>query len=126
MPGFIGRTNTLTWGGVTLAGVREKSLKINHEPVDETAGEDAGWRTLLALPGEKTVDIDLSGIVRSKTLLTDLGAVNTQKALVYTRADGLVISGTFMLVSCGQTDPYKDATSYDASFQSTGAVTITP
>ena len=126
MPGFLGRLNTLTWGGVTIAGVREKSLKVNGTAVDETTGDDSGWRVLLSTPGEKTFDLDISGVVRDKTLPTDFFAGNVQKAMVYTRSDGSVISGTFHLENYNQTDPYNNVTTFDASFKSSGAVVFTP
>jgi predicted secreted protein len=126
MAGFVGRANTLTWGGVTLAGIREKGLKVNGEPIDETTGENNGWRSLLTTAAQFSVDLDLSGIVKSKTLPTDFFAGNTQKTVVYTRSDGSVFSGTFMLATYNETSPYKDATSFDASLQSSGTITFTP
>jgi TP901-1 family phage major tail protein len=128
MAGFIGRAITFTWGGVSITGVREKGVNINGEPVDETSGENNGWRSLLTEAGENTVEISISGVTKSKTLKTDFFAGNRQKAVVitYPTGDAGVISGTFHLVSVNETAPYKDAATYEATLQSTGTVTYTP
>ena len=128
MAGFLGRAITFTWGGVSITGLREKGLNINGEPVDETSGENNGWRSLLVDPGENTVELTISGVTKSKTFKTDWFAGNRQKAVVltYPTGDAGIITGTFMLVSFNETQPYKDAATYEATLQSTGTITYTP
>jgi len=126
MAGALGRECTFTWGGTTILGVREKGVTVNGEPVDITTGEDSGWRTLYATPGEKSVELKISGLIKSKAWKTDFFAVNLQKAVVLTYLDGGVIAGTFHLVSVDDGHPYKDAASFDVTLQSTGIITYTP
>lgn len=128
MAGMLGRAIAFTWGGVAITGVREKGVSINGEPVDVTSGEDNGWRTLLTDPGENTVEISISGVTKSKTLKTDWFAGNRTKAVVitYPVGDAGVISGNFFLASYNETAPYKDATTFEATLQSTGIIAYTP
>jgi predicted secreted protein len=124
MPGTIGRSSTFTWNSVAITGVREKGVTVNGEPIDETSGENSGWRTLLTAAGEYTVDITLSGVVKSSTFLTDIFAGNLQRTVALVRAQGSTIAGTFQVVNYQETMPYKDATTYEVQLQSSGTVTF--
>ena len=124
MAGTVGRSSTFTWNSVAITGVREKSVTVNGEPVDETSGENSGWRTLLTTVGEYTVEITLSGVVKSSTFLTDIFAGNLQRTVALVRASGSTIAGTFQVTSYSETMPYKDATSYEVTLQSSGTVTF--
>lgn len=126
MAAQVGRSVTLTWGGGTILGIREKGVKVNGEPIDETTGENSGWRSLLTTPGENTVDVTISGLTKDKVFKTDFFAGNRQKAMVITLVDGSIISGTFMIVSYEDSMPYKDAVAFTAEFQSVGIITYTP
>jgi predicted secreted protein len=126
MPGFIGRRVVFTWGGVEIEGVREKSAACNGEAIDVSSDDSDGWRELLSEAGENAVDISLSGVTKDKTLKTDWFAGNRTKTVELTYPDGGVLSGTFFLVSYTDTGPYKDATTFEATLQSSGPVTYTP
>lgn len=124
MAGTVGRSSTFTWNSVAITGVREKGVTVNGEPVDETSGENSGWRSLLTTAGEYTVEITLSGVVKSSTFLTDIFAGNLQRTVALVRATGSTIGGTFQVVSYSETMPYKDATTFECTLQSSGTVTF--
>lgn len=126
MAGHLGRSVAFTWGGAAVLGVQEKGVTVNGEAVDISSDENSGWRTLLSEPGEKQVDISISGVVKDKVFITDLFAGTIQKTVTITYPNGSVISGTFHLVSTAETHPYKTATTFEATLQSSGAVTFTP
>jgi len=126
MAANLGRKVVLTWGGAAVPGVREKGVAINGEPIDITSDDDNGWRTLLDEPGERSVDISISGVTKSQLFLADLFAGTTQKPVTLTYPNGAVLSGTFHLASTSDTLPYKEAQTFEASLQSTGVVTFTP
>jgi TP901-1 family phage major tail protein len=126
MPSFLGRKVELTWGGAEIPGVREKGISLNGEAIDVSADDSLGWRELLAEAGENQVNVSVSGVTRSAALNSDWFAGTRTKAVEITYPDGGVIAGNFFLASYSDTGPYKDATTFEAELQSTGAVTFTP
>jgi predicted secreted protein len=123
---FVGRTVILLWGGTTPAGVRQKGLKLNGTPIDVSADDDAGWRKLLTLSGEDSVDLDLSGVTKSQNLKSDFMAGNRTKAVSLTYPSGGVLTGTFFMASYEDTGTYKAEVTFTCKLQSTGVVTWTP
>lgn len=125
--GTTGRKVQFSWGGVYVGAAREKNLTINNNPVDVTADEDNGWRTLLEQPGERQVDITISGIMRNN-LFKDAAINGPQRdtaTILY--PDGYVIEGTFTIASYTEGQPYNNAVTFTATLQSSGAdVTGTP
>lgn len=126
MAAFAGRKTTLKWKTALLAGVRDKSLTINGEPVDVTNGDDDGWRHLLAEAGSRSVELGVNGVCDADTLRAVMFTEDRTGALEYTYPSGAKISGTFFLASYKENGPYKEAQTFDATFQSAGAVTYTP
>ena len=122
MSEFVGRKLTVTWDSIAIAA-REKSITINGEPVDVSDDSSAGWRELLDEAGEMTVDLSIEGITKSSALRDKVGDQGTMTA-TYPTGMGSV-TGTFQLVSYEEGAPYKEATTFTASFQSSGAVTFT-
>lgn len=133
MASFIGRDATLTWNSVLVGGVRTRGLSIANTSVDITSDDDSGIRTLLAEAGENQVDITVSGILESSTLMEDAqsGAVTSTMLLQFPIAldnnlvTGPSISGTFMMTSFSISGEYNGAPTFDATFNSSGAVTFT-
>lgn len=126
MAAKLGRTAALTWGGSAIGGVKEKGVTINGSAVDITDDNDSGWRTLLTVPGSRSVDITVSGVTKTDALKQDVFNGTTTKALTLTYTDGGVLSGTFYLDPYEDTGPMDDAITYSATFSSSGAVTYTP
>ena len=64
MTASVGRNITLSWGApaTPIAGVKEKALTVSGEPIDISSDDDAGWRTLLAVPGQKQIELKVSGV----------------------------------------------------------------
>lgn len=116
----------MTWGGAAVLGVREKGVTRNGEPIDVASDEDSGWRTLLTTAGQNEVDISLSGVTKDLVLRNDWHAGNRTKTLALTYPDGSILSGSFYLANFNETGAYNDAVTFDATLQSTGAVTWTP
>lgn len=127
MPGFIGRKIVLVWDGAEIAGVREKGIALNGEPVDVTDDDSDGWRELLAEAGEHQVNVSLSGVTKSDALKEAwFDVLDRIKPVTITYPDGGVLSGDFFLGTFSETGPYSDATTFEAEIQSSGAVTYTP
>ena len=110
----------------TIASVRSKSVSISNEPIDITTDDSDGWRTLLAEPGNRTVDISVSGVMvddelRALILAATDSVVLESISIVY--PDGGSIEGSFYLNSYSETGEYQDAVTFEASLQSSGPIT---
>lgn len=130
MAGFNGRELTIDWNAVTLVGVQSKTISNTNTMVDVTTDDDAGWRTLLADPGLKAVDVTVSGVASDEVLLAEFyNASVTGETLQVDLPSSLAVpgnlSGTFLLVSFNQEATHDGAYNFEAQFQSTGAVTYT-
>lgn len=131
MPGFAGRKIILRWGAdesplVAMAGVRTKGIQINNEPIDVTNDDSDGWRTLLEEPGERTLNLSLSGIIIDGDLKeVVMGDGNSPppdlvRHVTLTYPDGGELSGDFFLASYNETGEYNGAATFDLELQSTG------
>jgi TP901-1 family phage major tail protein len=113
--------------GTAVAGVREKSVAINGEAIDVSADDSSGWRELLADPSEQQVDISVSGVAKSNVLKIAAFSNNARvKPITLEYPDGGIISGDFYLATYNETNPYKDAVTFEASLQSSGPVSYVP
>jgi predicted secreted protein len=130
MAASAGRNITLTWGSDSppenIAGVKEKSLTLNNEPVDISSDDDLGWRAILSEAGQKQVELKLSGVTKDRKVLADWFANALTQAVVLTYEDGAAISGSFFLSEYADKGNFKDATSFDITLMSTGTITYTP
>lgn len=130
MSGFNGRQLTIDWDATTLVGVRTRGITNSNEMVDVTTDDDAGWRTLLATPGVKSVEATLGGISSDEVLLAEFyDASTTGETLKVDLPSSLAtpgnISGTFHLASFEITGEHDGAVEFSATFQSSGAVVYT-
>lgn len=126
MPGFLGRQIIFEWGGIQIPGVREKGVAMNGEAVNVTSDEDGGWQKLLEVAGENSVELSLGGVTKNEQLKQDWFAGDRTKSVEITYPDGGQITGTFFMANYTDTGPYNDATTFEATLQSTGQVTYTP
>jgi TP901-1 family phage major tail protein len=126
MSAQVGRKILLKRDGTVLAGVRTKSVAINREAIDITNDDDIGFRNLLAEPGERQVDLTVSGITVN-SILRDASfedpAVLEDLSLEY--PDGSKIEGDFFLASYTENAEYNDAVSFDATLNSAGVIAYT-
>jgi len=118
-----------TGGGyTTIAAVRTKSVSINNEPVDITSDDSDAWRTLLAEPGSRSMDMSISGLTTDEVLMDIITTGTSSYALsdykiVY--PDTSVHTGDFFLASLSRTGEYNGAVTFEASLQSSGEVVYT-
>jgi predicted secreted protein len=128
MAAISGRKLRIKRGSTAIAGARSDSITINNEPIDITDKDDAGWRTMLADVGVRSIDCEVEGILTDSTFLAL--AVGTASALLeaYTiEVDGIGdFTGNFFLASFAVTGEQADATTFTASIQSSGTITFTP
>ena len=126
MAGYLGRAVSLSWNGGDVAGVREKGIALNGEPIDVTSGENSGKRTLLTESGEDQVDISLSGVTKSTLLRDAWFSGNRMGTVEIEYPDGTTITGSFFLSTYSEGNPYKDASTFDATLVSSGLISYSP
>lgn len=131
MPGIgvLGRQVVMTVAGQSIAGTQTKGLTCNNEPVDVTDDDSMGWRELMALPGLKTVELPISGVMKNLELMQAFfNATGGSQvfAVSVTYPDGSVAAGNFMLASFSETGESNVGKTFDSTWQSTGEITFTP
>jgi predicted secreted protein len=130
MAASIGRKMLVKKNNVALAGVTEKSISINHEPVDISSDDDLGYRKLLNDPASKSIDISVSGVASAEALRNIgvlSGVTHTMLTdITFEWPDGDKISGEFFMASYEERGATGDKVTFSASFQSSGAWTFTP
>lgn len=121
-----GRALTFNWKSVTLAGVRTRGHTLTNELVDVTSDDSNGWRTLLATPGIRSVEITIGGVTENQTLIADFYNAQISGTMVTNLPTTTgTASGTFILESFSETGEHDGAVEFEATFQSSGPVTFT-
>jgi TP901-1 family phage major tail protein len=121
------------WAGATatgapIAGGREHGITINNEAIDVTDKDSAGWRTLLADPATRSVDVSFSGLMDGATYVAlALGATTSALLADYTvKIEGAgTFTGDFHLSSVELGTPHDDAVELTMTLASSGAITWT-
>lgn len=124
--GWLGREVMFQWNGVEIEGVREKGITLNGESVNVTSDENNGWRRLLRVSGENSIDVSLSGVTKSQLLKTAWLTGQRTATATITYPDGSVLEFEAYLATFTDTGPYNDAMTFEASLQSSGEPTWTP
>ena len=130
MTGTLGRQVNFFFGGNSPAdrilGVREKSVECNGEAINVTSDEDGGVRVLLEnLSAEDEVNITVSGVIKDTRLKEAWFNNQRTQPIALNYPAGAILAGTFYMSSYKEGAPYKDAVTFEAQFQSSGAVTFT-
>lgn len=130
MAGFNGRQMTFDWDSVTIAGVQTRDVGRNNELVDVTSDDDNGWRTYLANPGVKAVEISLSGVTKDEVFVAEFyNASVTGETLTINLPSNLASpgneEGTFMVQSFEQSGDHDGDIQFSVTLVSSGAVTYT-
>jgi TP901-1 family phage major tail protein len=127
MAGANGRALTIDWDSVTLVGVRTKGYTITNDYVDVTTDDDAGWRTLLANPGIRSVEVTVGGISSDQVLIAEVMKANItgEPLTIQLPTTTGTLAGTFLCSDFEQTGEHDGAVEFSAKFMSTGVVTYT-
>lgn len=124
MAEILGRNMVLSKSSTAIAGVRTRSFAVNNTPVDITSDDSSGWRELLVEPGDKSIEISVSGVATDTVLLTNALSTSDISGSYSLAWDSNTLSGTFMVASFAQTGEYNGAVTFEATLQSSGAVTL--
>ncbi len=132
MTAFVGRKAVLSQGSplVAIAALRTKTMTMANEPVDVTSDDDAGFRKLLADPGNKTLDISVEGVAKDVASFSALLTLATSGTDILDSFSLLfpgigTIAGEFVVSSFEVGAPYNEAATFSCTLQSAGAYTFT-
>ena len=130
MAGFNGRKFTFDWDSTTLAGVRTRSVSITNDYVDVTNDDDSGWRTLLADPGLRSVEVTIGGVTTDEVLLAEIMKASItgetlEAALPTSLTTPGSLSGTYLVSGFEQSGDHDGEVEFSATFMSSGEVTYT-
>lgn len=129
MAGFNGRELTLDWNATTLVGVRAKTISHTNDMVDVTTDDDNAWRTLLADPGLKSIEVTTSGITSDEVLIAEYYSATPGQPLVTNLPSDLAtpgdLDGTFYLSGLELSGEHDGAYEFSATFMSSGVITYT-
>jgi TP901-1 family phage major tail protein len=125
--GISGRSIRVRRGTTSVAGARVDGFSINAEPVDITDKDDAGWRTLLANVGTRSIELTVSGVTTDATLIAVITGTATAILENYTVLITAVgtLSGNFHLGNISITGEQADAITFEATLASSGVITWT-
>jgi predicted secreted protein len=100
---------------VPVAGARTDNLAIAAQSIDVTDKDDAGWRTLLAEAGSRTITADVEGVLTTDALLTvSVGAGSSLLADHSVEIENIgLIAGDFFLSNVALTGQMADAVTFN-------------
>lgn len=126
MTAFVGRKAIFKKGLTTIAAVRTRSMTLGNEVVDITSDDDSGFRTMLADPGNKTLDLTVEGVFKDATMLTvAMSTTDIMEAFSILFPTIGTIAGDFVVTSFEAGAAYNEAGTFSCSLQSSGAFTFT-
>jgi TP901-1 family phage major tail protein len=127
MAGANGRALTIDWDSTTLVGVRTRGYTVTNDYVDVTTDDDDGWRTLLADPGLRSMEVTVGGISSDQVLIAEMfnASITGETLTVQLPTTTGTLAGTFLLSSFEQTGEHDGAVEFSATFMSSGEVTYT-
>lgn len=123
-----GRALRISRGGVSIAGARTDNVTLNNEPLDITDKDDAGWRTMLADAGARTVSCEVQGVLKDDALIADAVGDATTVLLtecVVTITGLFTLTGDFYLQGLQLGAEQGDAVTFTATLESSGSFVVT-
>ena len=132
MTAYAGRNFTLSrgtgGGAVVITQCRTLSFTVNHQPVEITNKDSAGWQTFLENAGTKGAQIQFEGLVDNTAVFESFhsdcqtGTIASYR-LVY--GDGDVLEGAFHPANLQVSGGFDNEQTFTATLNSSGALTFT-
>ena len=133
MAKVAGRKAVVSKAGTPIAGVRVSNIKVDATPIDVTDQNSAGFQELLSGVdwSLRVISFDVDGVYSSSVLrdiAMDPALSPFLTDMTFKFADALAakdtISGNFFMSSYEEGNPYKEASTFKASFTSSGSWTF--
>ena len=126
-----GRLAVLSKAATPIGGVRVTTIKFSAEPIDVTDMDSAGVMEYLTVAKNQSIELTVEGIAEDVVLRAIWNTPATSKLLTdltFKFSDALVaadtVGGNFFMTSYEEGNPYDDATTFKASFASSGTWTV--
>jgi len=126
-----GRLAQVLKNAVVIGGVRVSNFKANATPIDVTDNDSLGLIEVLADYADKQISFEVSGVAKDAVLRTiafSPTASHLIEDMTFKFADALTgaetIAGDFFMTDYEEGNDYKEATTFSASFTSSGAWTV--
>ena len=125
-----GRKAVVSKNSVAIGGVRVSNIQIDSTPIDITDSDSAGIQELLADASMRVLTFDVEGVAKDVVLRTIAFGTGSQLLtdMSFKFSDALApadtITGNFFMLNYKEGNDYKEATTFSASFTSSGAWTI--
>jgi predicted secreted protein len=126
--GYNGRSFVIQKDDAAIAAVRTKTATHAREPVDVTNDDSSGNRVLLPDPAQRSIDVQIAGVVTSNNYQDFLeewnGSLNS--SITIANADGSTEEAEFgfFLSNLEFTGEYNGHVAFTATLMSSGAVTL--
>lgn len=126
-----GRSAVVSKNAIVLGGVRVSNISVDNTPIDVTDQDSAGLQELLTVASMRVLSFDVEGIYKNPTLRDiayDPAATQFLTDMTFKFADALAakdtIGGNFFMLNYKEGNDYKEASTFSASFTSSGAWTF--
>lgn len=126
-----GRLAVLKKAGTPIGGVQVTTIKWAGEAIDATDRDSSGIVEVLSAVASQQITLDVEGLAKDSTLRDIAFNPATSKLLTdltFVFADALAaadtIAGNFFLASYEEGNPHDNASTFKASFTSSGAWTL--
>lgn len=119
-----GRACVIKKSAATIAGARTVGMSVNGSPIDITDQGDAGFLTVLdGVLTDRSIVLTIEGVedgnvLRDLALGADADVFLSDITLNF--ADGDTLAADFVMTGYTEGSPYKDATTFGATFTTTG------
>jgi len=123
--GYNGRDMTIAVDGATISAVQTRDITRGREAVDVTTDDDDGWRSILAEPGVRNIDISISGVTDATNYEDLLERWNgtTLENVVITHPDGSSETGTFFMSNLAHNGEHNGFVGFTCDLLSSGEIT---
>lgn len=123
---FVGRLLVISRvgtgpGPAIIAGKTTKDISINNGEIDITSDDDEGFRTLLEQSKVRSVDIEMSGVIKDQDLLEFAFAGPIQGEYEVDFGGLGTLTGTFQISDMKVSAPHDDKSTFTVSMKSSGA-----
>lgn len=126
-----GRLAVLKKNAVAIGGVRVTTIKWAGEAIDVTDKDSNGIVELLSVVKTQQITLDVEGVAKDSVLrdiALDPAVSKLLTDLTFQFSDALAakdtIAGNFFISGYEEGNPHDDATTFKASFQSSGTWTL--
>jgi len=131
MAKVAGRLATLSKDSTVIGGTRVTNIQVDYTPIDVTDNDSDGLQELLSEYGMGVMTFDVEGVYKDPVLrdiAMDPATTQLLTDLTFDFADGGVgsatVSGDFFMLNYKEGNDYKEATTFSASFTSSGAWSV--